>query len=150
LARLVIAGPDDGYQPTVEAFIQEHHLTEQVMLVGMLTGDDKKAALAAADVFVLPSYSEGFSIAVLEAMAAGVACVVSDRVGFGAVIRKHHAACLTDTTADGLQTSLSRVITDETYRRQLAETGQTLVQQQYDIGVVAETMLKAYEECLKN
>ena len=43
------------------------------MFAGMLTGDDKLAAFAVADLFVLPSYSEGFSVAVLEALAAGPA-----------------------------------------------------------------------------
>jgi glycosyltransferase involved in cell wall biosynthesis len=147
-ARLVIAGPNDGYQPTVEAFIREHHLSEHVQLVGMLTGDDKKAALAAADAFVLPSYSEGFSIAVLEAMAAGVACVVSDRVGFGEVIREKQAACLTDTTVDSLQANLDRVLSDGTFRSQIAHTGQTLVQQRYDIRAVANNLLQAYRVCL--
>jgi L-malate glycosyltransferase len=36
------------------------------------------AALAAADAFVLPTHGEGFCIAVLEAMAAGLPCIVSD------------------------------------------------------------------------
>ena len=147
-ARLVLAGPDDGYQAAAEAFMAENNLTDRIKLVGMLTGETKKAALADADVFVLPSYSEGFSMAVLEAMAAGVPAVVSDRVGFGEVIRQTGAACLTDLTPDGVLASLEKVLTDAPYRQQIRAAGQALVRQQYTIEVVADQLLAAYQTAL--
>ncbi|MEZ0609191.1 glycosyltransferase [Fibrella sp. WM1] len=146
--QLVLAGPDDSYQATAEAFIREHQLGNQVKVVGMLTGEAKKAALADADLFVLPSYSEGFSMAVLEAMAAGVACLVSDRVGFEQAIRETNAACLTDTTAGAVAQNLDKVLSDATYRRQIAQNGQQLVRQRYDINTVARQLLAAYESVL--
>ena len=148
-ALLVLAGPDDGYQAEAEAFIKQNNLAEKVKLVGMLTGDDKKAALADADVFVLPSYSEGFSMAVLEAMASGTPAIVSDRVGFGEVIRETGAACLTELTPVGVLASLEKVLHNEPYRRQISQTGQALVRQRYDIEVVADQLLAAYQTVLK-
>lgn len=147
-ALLVLAGPDDGYQATAEAFIRDHNLTRQIKLVGMLIDDDKKAALADADVFVLPSYSEGFSMAVLEAMAAGTPTIVSDRVGFGEVIRETGAACLTELTSDSVLASLEKVMHDPAYREQIRLTGQALVRQRYDIQVVADQLLDAYASAL--
>ena len=147
-ALLVLAGPDDGYQATAEAFIRENNLTDRVKLVGMLMDDDKKAALADADVFVLPSYSEGFSMAVLEAMASGTPTIVSDRVGFGDVIRETGAACLTDLTPDSVLASLKKVMHDDSYREQIRLTGQALVRQRYDIQVVADQLLAAYQSVL--
>ncbi len=144
-ARLVLAGPDDGYQATAETFIRENTLTDRVLLVGMLTGEAKKAALADADVFVLPSYSEGFSMAVLEAMVAGVPAVVSDRVGFGEAIRETGAACLTDLTVAGVLASLEKVLTDTDYREQIRAAGQALVRERYTIEVVADQLLAAYQ-----
>ncbi len=147
-ALLVLAGPDDGYQATAEAFIRDNNLTDRVKLVGMLIDDDKKAALADANVFVLPSYSEGFSMAVLEAMASGTPTIVSDRVGFGEVIRETGAACLTELTADSVLASLEKVLNDDTYRQQIRTTGQALVRQRYDIQVVADQLLDAYQSAL--
>ena len=49
---------------------------------GMLDGALKRGALAAASVFVAPTYSEGFSMAVLEAMAAGLPCVLTEGCNF--------------------------------------------------------------------
>jgi glycosyltransferase involved in cell wall biosynthesis len=147
-ALLVLAGPDDGYQSTAEAFIRDNNLTSRVKLVGMLIDDDKKAALADADVFILPSYSEGFSMAVLEAMASGTPAIVSDRVGFGEVIRQTGAACLTALTAESVLASLEKVMQDAAYREQIRTTGQTLVRQRYDIQVVADQLLTAYQSVL--
>ena len=147
-ALLVLAGPDDGYRATAETFVRENNLEGRVKLVGMLMDDDKKAALADADVFVLPSYSEGFSMAVLEAMAAGTPTIVSDRIGFGDVIRETGAACLTDLTPESVLASLEKVMHNRAYREQIRLTGQALVRQRYDIQVVADQLLSAYQAVL--
>jgi glycosyltransferase involved in cell wall biosynthesis len=76
--HLVIAGPDpEGMWPALEKLIEDRQLQASVTYVGMLAGEQKWSALAAASLFVLPSYSEGFSIAVLEALAMGVPVVVT-------------------------------------------------------------------------
>ena len=117
-------------------------------MVGMLTGDDKKAALADADLFTLPSYSEGFSIAVLEAMAAGTPALVSDRVGFGEAIREHKAAGLVELTPDGVRAGLERMLGDDALRQRVSQNATALLRAQYDIDVVAKQMLDEYEKII--
>ena len=58
----------------------------------MLRGRDKLAALAAADVWALPSHSENFGIAVVEAMAAGRAVVVAPDVNIAPEIARQARA----------------------------------------------------------
>jgi glycosyltransferase involved in cell wall biosynthesis len=68
--RLVLAGPDEGgYAQTIKAIILTE-MIERVELLGAVMGDKKIQLLATAGIFSLPSYSEGFPMAVLEAMAA--------------------------------------------------------------------------------
>ena len=112
------------------------------------TGDDKKAALADAYLFTLPSYSEGFSIAVLEAMAAGLPALVSDRVGFGDAIREHDAAGLVELTPDGVRAGLERMLGDDVLRQRVSQNATALLQAQYDIDVVAKRMLNEYEKII--
>lgn len=148
-AVLILAGPDDGYQEIAETFLEEHSLGDRVRLVGMLTDSVKKAALADADLFVLPSYSEGFSIAVLEAMAAGVPALVSDRVGFGEYIRQYEAAYLTPLTTDGVQAGLQTMLDDGTLRQRMQQNAKRMLQENFTISRVARKLLEAYTSLQK-
>lgn len=77
-AQLVLAGPDfEGTQAQIEELIASLGITERVTFTGMLAGEMKWSALAASDVFVLPSYSEGLSVSVLEAMGMGRPVVIT-------------------------------------------------------------------------
>ncbi len=79
--HLVIAGPDnDGLKPQVEAWLEAEGVLAKTTFTGMLMGEAKLAALHDADLFVLPSFSENFGIAVIEAMASGLPVLISDRV----------------------------------------------------------------------
>lgn len=78
-AHLVIAGPDsEGTQARLEALVAHRGLAHQVLFTGMLRGKMKWSALAAAECFVLPSYSEGLSVGVLEAMGMGLPVIVTE------------------------------------------------------------------------
>lgn len=68
--RIVIAGGDeDGYRTKVEALIREKALQDDFEFVGFVEGVRKQACFDAADIFILPTYSENFGIAVAEALA---------------------------------------------------------------------------------
>lgn len=143
-ALLVLAGPEDGYLTETKKFIADYQLADRIKYVGMLTDTTKLAALADADLFVLPSYSEGFSIAVLEALAAGVPALVSDRVGFGDCIRSYDAAYLSPLTVDGVRQGLEIMLGNESLRKEFARRGREMVAQNFDISQVAQRMLEAY------
>jgi len=71
--QLVIAGGDEfGHQAELESFIRQKGLAEYVRIVGPLFDQAKRDAYAAADLFVLPSFSEGAPVVILEALAAEV------------------------------------------------------------------------------
>ncbi len=148
-AILILAGPEDGYLAETKKFIADHQLADRIRYVGMLTDTIKLAALADADLFVLPSYSEGFSIAVLEALAAGVPALVSDRVGFGEYIRRYNAAYLSPLTVEGVEKGLSTMLEKESTRVEFAQRGSEMVAENFDITKVAQKMLEAYTTVLR-
>ena len=148
-ALLVIAGPDDGYQIETESFIEKYNLRNQIIIVGMLTGEAKKAALADATIFALPSYSEGFSIAALEAMTAGVPALVSNRIGFDGTVAKYNAAFEAELSIEGVYEGLVRLLQDENYRNSMAQNARKMVVELYDIEVVATQLLNEFEKIRK-
>jgi len=75
--HLMIAGPDCGTLASLEQMTDDLKLRSSVTFAGMVSGEVKWSMLAAAGLFVLPSYSEGFSIAVLEALAMSKPVIVT-------------------------------------------------------------------------
>ena len=81
--HLIIAGQDNiGFLPTAQSYFKLAGCADAVTFTGMLSGAVKYAALAAASIYVAPSYSEGFSMSVLEGMAAGLPCVITTGCNF--------------------------------------------------------------------
>lgn len=117
---LAIVGWDDGgHAAELQRLAAELGLDgSSVVFPGPLFGDDKAAALSYADAFILPSHSEGFPMAVLEAWAQGLpvfmtrACNIA--VGFGA------GAAIEVTTEPG---ALAEVLARSLIRADLAEVG---------------------------
>ncbi len=146
---LVLAGPDDGYLSETERFIETESLQESIKLVGMLVGEDKLAAFADADIFVLPSHSEGFSIATLEALVSGIPSLLSDRVGFGESIRESNAAHLVELSPESIVNGLTKMLDDEKYCELLANNGKALVKEKYDIELVAKNLFEEFKKIAK-
>jgi len=83
--HLVIAGPDEGYEGAARQMVAAASLDSKVSFIGPVYDEIKLAALSRADVFVLTSYGEGFSVAVLEALAASLPVIISTECHFPAV-----------------------------------------------------------------
>jgi glycosyltransferase involved in cell wall biosynthesis len=76
--RLVIAGPDEGgHRAEIERVVAEQGLGRRVEFPGEISDADKWRWYAAADVFVLPSFSENFGLVVGEALAAGTPAITT-------------------------------------------------------------------------
>ncbi|MFP6569807.1 MAG: glycosyltransferase, partial [Dehalococcoidia bacterium] len=85
--HLIIAGPDGGYERAAHELVRRESLDSSVSFTGPIYGETKLAALSRADVFALTSYGEGFSVALLEALAASVPLIISRECHFPEVAR---------------------------------------------------------------
>lgn len=84
--HLVVAGSgDEAYVRQISRLAGED---SRIHVVGMLHGDDKTAALATGDFFVLTSYQENFGNAVVEALASGTPVLISPGVNLVDVIQE--------------------------------------------------------------
>jgi glycosyltransferase involved in cell wall biosynthesis len=84
--KFLIAGDGDRMQEIIESAAQRG-LGGRVLFAGFLQGGDVERAFKMADVFVMPSVSEPFGLAALEAAAYGVPVVVSKNAGVAEVLQ---------------------------------------------------------------
>lgn len=120
-------------------------LADRVELLGYTSYEDAPAVYAGADVFVSPTYSEGFSNTILEAMAAGLPVVSTRSVGVVDCLRDGENGLLTEPgDVPGLAAALTRLLADAALRARLASTALDEVRSTYAWPVLARTVLDAY------
>jgi glycosyltransferase involved in cell wall biosynthesis len=146
---LVIAGDGDpAFVGNLRAEAERLGIGSDVYWAGWLDEDDRLAALADADLFVLPSYSENFGLAVVEAMASGLPVVVSDQVGIHRDVVEGTAGLVTPCEVPALTASLGTLVADPALRRRLAEDGVRLAQSRFSADAMAAAVLALYREIL--
>ncbi len=147
--HVVIAGPDpEGYQDHLERLLDVGELREKVSFTGMLTGERKKAALSRADIFVLPSYAEGFSMALLEAMACGLPVVITPQCHLPEVARAR-AGLVVEPQAEALALAMQRLAENPRLRAEMGENARRLVATKYTWDSIAAQMVRLYESILR-
>ncbi len=143
--RLVIAGPaDHSMREKVEAWLDEHGVKERTVFTGMLRGNTKLAALRDAAIFVLPSYSENFGIAIIEAMACGTPVVTTDRVNIWREISATGAARISIPEKEPFTTVLRAAFHDSDWRERARAEGPRIVAELFDWQRVASKLEDMY------
>jgi glycosyltransferase involved in cell wall biosynthesis len=146
-ASLVIAG--DGQREFVGQIKSDAKalgIAADIVWTGFLAGEDKQAALAEADVFALPSYSENFGMAVAECMAARLPVVISDQVGIHQEVSEARAGLVVPCDAAKLADALVALLTNDSLRDTLGAGGERLARGQYSSDAVTRTLIGVYNE----
>jgi glycosyltransferase involved in cell wall biosynthesis len=145
---MLIVGPDnDAYQAKIEKMLQTEDVLDKVIFTGMLNGRKKMAALNGADIFVLPSYSEGFSIAVLEAMICGLTVIITRQCNFPEVAEVK-AGMVIEPDVDQIANSLTKLLNEPYLCKEMGKNGQQLVINKFTWDKIVDKMIKLYEAIL--
>jgi glycosyltransferase involved in cell wall biosynthesis len=145
--HLVVAGPNEGAQEKLEQQILQMGLTECVHIIGPLYGEQKHHALRSARCFCLPSRQEGFSIAVLEAMANRIPVIISEACHFPEVAQQG-AGRVVPLEPQEIATALRYVLDDSDASRRMGDAGFELVRSRYTWPKIANKCISAYERAL--
>lgn len=143
-AYAVVAG-EGPYRDDLESAITSAGLADRLLLPGRR--DDVPELLAAADVFVFPSHSEGFGVAVLEAVAAGLPVVAFD-------LPVLHETVVSGTTgvlvpvgdADALADAVAELVADPARARAMGEAGRRRAADRFDLRACADRLGAVYRQ----
>jgi glycosyltransferase involved in cell wall biosynthesis len=148
--RLLVCGAgDEGYVASLETRAETRGVADRIEWAGEVRGDEKASAFALADLFVLPSHSENFGIAVVEAMAAGVPVVVSGGVPLADRIVDAGAGWRCGTDAASVESAIRQALTAEVDRQAIGERGRELVKSEYSVEAMGRRLKALYAQILR-
>jgi colanic acid/amylovoran biosynthesis glycosyltransferase len=131
--RLRLIG-DGSERVALEAFISRERLEPFVILEGSLSHEATRRKLAQADIFVLASFAEGLPVALMEAMAAEIACVSTFVAGIPELIRDGLDGLLVPaSSATALSAALERLLSDADLRHAFGKAGRRRVEDLYNL-----------------
>ena len=141
---LLVVGPDENHvQKRMEAILKTSRNPCSIVFTGVLTGKEKLEAFACADLFVLPSYSEGFSMATLEAMAAGLPVVISPQCNFPEVSERG-AGFVVEPNDTAVTAAIRTLLSDDRLRVRMGQNGRKLVKEKYSWRGAAASLADLY------
>lgn len=146
---LHIAGPDEaGHQKEVERAVYSAGLREVVIFTGPLSENMKAKAFSSAELFLLPSHSESFGMAVAEALAHGVPVLTTTRTPWS-VLRENGCGWWVDATVGDITQALTKATmldSDSLFR--MGAKGRALVAEHFGWKRIAERFLSSYSEII--
>ncbi len=146
---LAVAGPDEGGESArLARLARAAGVADRVLFLGPVAGDDKEALLRGATLFVLPSHSENFGNAALEALARGVPAAVTPEVGLAGAIVEADCGVLVPADPELWERTLVRVLADGERRREMGEAGIRMAREVFSWPAVAARMEEVYETIL--
>ena len=145
-SRLLIVGPDEGMMKAIQALAAGD---ERIVIAGYLSGEERRRALAAGDVFALPAVGEGLSMAALEAMAAGMPVILSPGCNMDEV-ETVGAGYVAAASADAFAVKLRLLLVDSDRRARMGKAAYKLIAQKYTWDTIAKQLESVYSGLLRS
>lgn len=144
--HLLVAGTEDGAGQEFAREMNSLGLIQNLTMVGHVGGEKSRSMWAAANAFILPSRSEGFSMAVLEALAARVPAIITTACHFPE-LAANQAGIVCEPEIESIASALETIKTgmSETDRSQMAERGRQLVERDYTWQSQAARLEQVYQ-----
>ena len=142
---LVIAGPNDGARDLIEDATKNSSVSDRIHLVGMVDGDTKNWLLTNAVLFLLPSRDEGFSVAILEALASGLPAVLTPGCHFPEAVSAG-AALQVPLQPNLIAEALISIAVNPVARCQMSKAARKLATENYSWDHIAAQIVDCYQQ----
>jgi len=147
--HLILAGSGEtDYHHYLKNLVDQHGLSQQVTFTGFVTGYQKSLLLQGADLFVLPSFSENFGIAVAEALLAGLPVILTEGVQLSPDVQQAQAGLVIKSDLESLQSAIEKLLRSPELRQILGGNARNLAESKYYWPTITENLVKGYQEVL--
>jgi glycosyltransferase involved in cell wall biosynthesis len=143
---LIAGGGVPAYVDSLKARAERLGVANHIIWLGHVESTQKSAALATADVFVLPSFSENFGIAAVEAMLAGLPCVLGQGVAIATEVACAGAGLIVTPDPPAIAEALERTLGNDNARHEMGQRGLSFAEREYSTGAAAARLIALYEE----
>jgi len=135
------------YFAELQSLIEQLNLSDRFVFAGGVR--DLRQYLAQADIFVLPSRSEGFSNAIVEAMAASLPVVATDVGGNREAVRDGFSGLLVPSDDPAaLASAIHQLLADPAMAKRMGVAGRDIVTSQFTTGAMMKQITGAYQALL--
>ncbi len=146
-AKLLLAGTGPCRE-RLQTLAREAGLGDAVLLAGFIS--DVESVYAALDVFLLPSFFEALSNALMSAMAYAIPSIAFNRGGPAEIIEDGKSGLLVEpANVDALCAAIAKILDDASLASNLGESGRQRIEQHFSAAKMVGEMLRVYEEYLK-
>jgi glycosyltransferase involved in cell wall biosynthesis len=141
---LDIFGPDDGDLDRCMDEVARLGLGDLVTYRGTLPYLDVRERLKTYEIFVLPSIHEPFPNAVLEAMATGMACLITSSCGLAPILRELKAGLVVEPGADAISDGLRDLLANSEARETLGMNALAAARDYFSMDSVGQRLAEVY------
>lgn len=144
--RMIVCGPDEcGHTEQVKQAAREAGLSDDFEIKPPVYGAEKEALYASAHLFVLPTFSENFGIAIAEALAARVPVITTKGAPWEELL-KYKCGWWIDLGVEPLAAALHEAMSlSDQERHEMGERGRCLVEKNYSWPKIGKDILAVYE-----
>lgn len=140
----LVGGKEEQLDPLKPDTLEIIEKNASILAVGKQS--DVRPYLAASDIFVLPSYREGFPNVVLEASAMGLPCIVSDVNGATDAIQEGiNGLIIPKRDSEALYNAMRKIIKDKNQRELMASVARSMVSERFSRTDIWQATLYMYK-----
>ena len=140
---ILVAGPDGGAKSDFQNQISSLGLEKQVQLLGPIYGELKYSLLSACEFYCLPSRQEGFSVAILEAMAASKPVAITTHCHFDDV-QAHQGGFVSSIDPDAIAQSFFKLASSTELRNSFGKNARKMIEENYTWAKISQSLLEKY------
>jgi len=149
-AHLVLVGTDsDGYMNEVSKLIKIDKIENNVSYFGPAYGEDKIMFMQDCEVFVLPSYSEGFPVAAIEAMSFALPVILTEDSGIPDIVMGANAGLVVKKDKDEIASAIIKLANDKKLATKMGRNGELLVKKEFLWSKIASNVIILYQNALR-